>query len=172
MWDDVHSFSGYLKMSLFNVFFPLLYTFFFLCLFWMVNVGEHSLKYRVELCKYEQFLESTQFHIYSIYIFIFHWSLEWTNQGHATLIIVRIWLVWLLLLLHHFELSEEEEKKNNIAQSKKFSTDYCRHFAVYISYIFCCYYVYSLFQMLSLKWRRCQYNVEYSSQHAAESELT
>lgn len=30
-----------------------------------------------------------------------------------------------------------------------------------------------LFQLLSLKWRRCQYNVEQSNgQHAAESELT
>lgn len=30
-----------------------------------------------------------------------------------------------------------------------------------------------LFQMLSLKWRRCQYNVEQSNgKHAAESELS
>lgn len=111
----------------------------------------------------------------------FHFPLiTWVNQSRACNIdyCENLRLAWLLLLLHHFELSEEKRgEKKSIRTVKEIfdrllSAFCCIYFLCTFLYIFCCYCVYSLFQMLSLKWRRCQYNVEYSSQHAAESELT
>lgn len=84
--------------------------------------------------QYEQFCKSAQFHVYSNHIFIFHWSLEWTNQGHA-LITVKIWLLWLLLLLHHFKLSQMREEKKIILNAVKEIFD--RLLSAFVIYFLC-----------------------------------